>query len=145
MGVDENALKMFAERLESTEEGLEGNRDAALEAAEGIIKYTKGAEKLAEAFKDNEEALAKANEGSWEYYEALSEIHSAAEEMFGLDLSESYIIEHLDDLKKAAEGDEQAIKNLQSTMATDWASSFIEQVEDGESLIEEGVLFNADD
>ena len=39
--------------------------------------------------------------------------------MLGIEVSAEYVEEHLDDLQKATEGNEEAIRNLQKTAAVD--------------------------
>jgi hypothetical protein len=50
--------------------------------------------------------------------------------LLGIEVSTEYAEEHLEDLQKAVDGDEEAIKRLQKTAAVDWAKNFSKGVED---------------
>ena len=142
LGVDSDALESYTKYLQENNEELKNNRDAALDAAKANIKWNNGIENLSDVLSDNKDALLSANKGTWDYYEALGKVSKATSELLGIDVSADYVEEHLEDLKKAVEGDEEAIRNLQKTAAVDWAKSFVNDISDVEekfTYLENGI------
>ena len=139
LGIDPKAMEGYVNNLIESNEAWKDNKEAALASAEAHVRWNKGAKDLAKALEENEDALDESNKGTIDYYEALGKVAKASEELFGLELSTDYVEEHLEDLKKAVEGDEEAIENLQKTMASDWARNFAEDVK---SVSKEFKIFN---
>ena len=130
--------------MQETNENLKDNREAALAAAEANIRWNKGIDNLSSVLSDNANALKKSNKGTWDYYEALGKVKKAASDLLGIEVSTEYVEEHLEDLQKAVDGDEEAIKRLQKTAAVDWAKTFVKGVKDVKDA-EGNVTFNADE
>ena len=130
LGVDEGAFSAYAKTIEETNEAIKGNKDAIIAATTASIKWNDGVEKVSEALEKNKDNLSDLNKGTWDYYESLGEVTKAASEMLGIEVSAEYVEEHLDDLQKATEGNEEAIKNLQKTAAVDWARDFADGLRD---------------
>jgi uncharacterized protein Yka (UPF0111/DUF47 family) len=49
--------------------------------------------------------------------------------MLGVDVSDDYIKNHLDDIKAASEGSTEAMIRLQQTAASDWGKNFVNELE----------------
>lgn len=130
LGVDESAFSAYAEKIEEENEALKNNKDAIIAATTASIKWNDGVEKVSEALEKNKDNLSELNKGTWDYYESLGEVTKAASEMLGIEVSAEYVEEHLDDLQKATEGNEEAIRNLQKTAAVDWARDFADGLRD---------------
>ena len=135
----DDALKKQLEELDTTEEELEtytrlllknnkslnGNVDVAKEMALINIKMNKGVADLSENYEDLSGVLKKGDKDSAEYAKALNEMHGIMENLLniedGAQLSESFYTstKNLDLMKKAAEGDTQAILDLREAAGDD--------------------------
>lgn len=89
------------------------------EAAEDVALYTKkmnqGVKKLADDFEDWSDILKKSDKSSEEYAGAMSDVKDAMSDVLGVSeefLSDDFILENMEDIKKAAEGDAEAIDRL---------------------------------
>ena len=88
--------------------------------AKGIMKMNDAIDDLADNFDNWKDVLKKSTKGSEEYSKALKGTQKAVSNL--LDVSEDYvsddfIVEHLDDIEKAATGDAEAIDNLKAALA----------------------------
>ena len=89
------------------------------EAAEDVALYTKkmnqGIEKLSGNIEDWSSILEESDSSSEEYAEAMSDMKDAMSDVLGVSenfLSDDFILENMEDIKKAAEGDAEAIDRL---------------------------------
>lgn len=130
LGVDTDALSAYASYLEQTNDLLKDNKEAALEAAAANIRWNNNIKKVSDVLSDNADALSESNRGTWEYFEAIGKVQNAVTDLLGIEISTAYVEEHLGDIQKAVEGDEEAIKKLQQTAAVDWAKTFAQNVQD---------------
>lgn len=120
--VDSNAVEGYAETLQDLYPQLEGNTDATMAMAEANIKFSKGFDSLVSAIDDNEEALKDLNSTSWLTQEALAEVGNAYEEMTGVNVSNDFIKEHLNEIKKLADGDISVLEELGEAAARDFVA-----------------------
>lgn len=96
--------------------------------AKGIMKMNDAIDDLADNFDDWKDVLKKSTKGSEEYSKALKGTQKAVSNL--LDVSEDYvsddfIVEHLDDIEKAATGDAEAIDNLKAALAKDIIANIV--------------------
>ena len=133
------SLQSQAETLEISKESLEGyietlmaqnaqlaeNKELALQVAVSNIKFTRGVKNLKSALEDDIEVLTEWNEGAYETYEAASKVQQALEQMFGVKVSSNFVYEHLEKIKKAAEGDIEAIEELGILASKDFVANLI--------------------
>lgn len=147
LNMDEDALKSYVQYIQSANDELKNNEEAALATAEANIKFARGAEKVREALDDNLKVVKKADKATVEYHEALAEIQAAGNEMLGLDLGASFYedAENLKNLEKAANGSEEALAKLQKAAINDWAKDFAEGWHDVKDAFGEGNDFDADE
>ena len=96
------------------------------EAAEEVALYTqkmnKGIEKLASSFEDWNDILKKSDKSSDEYAKAMSGMKDAMSDVLGTSeefIDNDFIIDHLEDIEKAAKGDAEAIDRLKVALAED--------------------------
>ena len=64
-------------------------------------------------------------------------MHEATVEMLGIEVDTTYVKDHLDDIKKAAEGDAKALTKLQKTAAVNWGENFAKGVQSVEEVVDE--------
>ena len=96
--------------------------------AKGIMKMNDAIDDLADNFDDWKDVLKKSTKGSEEYSKALKGTQKAVSNL--LDVSEDYvsddfIVEHLNDIEKAATGDAEAIDNLKAALAKDIIANIV--------------------
>lgn len=94
---------------------LEDNAEAAEDVALYTKKMNQGVDKLASGFKNWSDILKKSDSSSEEYISAMSQMKDAMSDVLGVSeefLSDDFIINNMEDIKLAAEGDAEAINRL---------------------------------
>jgi hypothetical protein len=76
--------------------------------------------KLATAFKDGKNALNNWNDLSLDTWEAVANIQTALEEIFGFKVSGKYVKENLEELSRLASGSTQDLEKLRKAAAEDF-------------------------
>ena len=120
--VDANAVEGYAETLQDLYPELVNNTEATMDMARANIKFSKGFDSLVSALDDNEDALKDLTSTSWLTQEALAEVGNAYEEMTGVNVSNDFIKEHLEEIKKLADGDISVIEELGEAAAHDYVA-----------------------
>lgn len=127
MDVDE--VQKYADYLQEAAEGteelgnqseflsdeLKDNQEAAKDVALYIKKMNKGIEELSEGFEDWSDILEKSDEGSEEYMDAMSNMKHSMSDILGVSedfLSDDFILDNMEDIALAAQGDADAIDRL---------------------------------
>lgn len=108
-------LQDVADESELVSEELETNEEAAEDVARTVTKMNKGIEDLAEGYEDWADILENSDKASQEYNEAMDDMKSAMSNVLGVSedfLSDDFILDNLEDIKLAAEGDAEAIDRL---------------------------------
>ena len=112
-------LSEIAEESEELSDDLATNAEAAADLAIEITRMNKGVESLADGFEDWSDVLKKSSKESQEYSEAMSGVKGALADVLDVSsdlISNDFVIDHLDDIAKAATGDADAIDALRSSM-----------------------------
>ena len=122
LDVDSNAVEGYAETLQDLYPALEGDTEATMAMAKANIKFAEGFDTLVSALDDNEEALKDTTSTSWETQKALAEVGNAYEEMTGVNVSNNFISENLEDIKKLADGDMTVLEELGEAAAKDYVA-----------------------
>ena len=115
-------LMSVSQESELLADSLEENADAGVIVAKTIMRMNDGIDSLADGFKEWAEILKESSRESEEYSEALDGIRTSLSDILNTEedfISEDYIVEHLEDIKKAAEGNEDAIQNLKDALIED--------------------------
>lgn len=120
--VDSDAVEGYAGTLQDLYPQLEGNTEATLAMAKANIKFSKGFDSLVSAIDDNEEALKDLTSTSWLTQEALAEVGDAYEEMTGVHVSNDFIKDNLENIKKLADGDISVLEELGEAAARDYVA-----------------------
>lgn len=128
-GLDVDEVQEYADQLQEVAEesdllsdSLKDNEEAAEDVARATMKMNDGIDKLADGFDDWSDVLKNSDESSEEYCDAMSNMKDAMSDVLGVSeefLSDDFIIENMDDIAKAAEGDAEAIDRLQVAAAND--------------------------
>ena len=125
LGTSESALRSYTEHLMATNEELKEDKLLAEEVAVAAFEFADGVEALGDALDSNYDLLQDWKDGltsSVDAYEAIGQVQDAIEEMFGIRVSENYVSEHLEQLKDLANGDVDALEELQRAAAEDYVA-----------------------
>lgn len=115
-------LMEIAESSDMVSDELADNEEAAEDVAKTTMKLNRGIDKLADGFEDWSDVIENSDESSQEFAEAMSGMKDAMSDILGTSedfISNDFIVEHLEEIEKAATGDEEAIRNLQRALSDD--------------------------
>ena len=128
-GMDPDEVEDYADSLMDAAESSDLLHDSLKdneEAAEDVALYTKkmnqGIEKLSEGFEDWSDVLNNSDKSSEEYSEAMTGMKDAMSDVLGVSedfLSDGFILDNMEDIKLAAEGDAEAIDRLAAAAGKD--------------------------
>lgn len=110
-----DSLMKTAKKSELLSNELENNKEAAEDVALYTMKMNNGIEKLSDNFDGWANVLKKSDSASQEYYDTMVDIKDAMSNVLGVSeefLSDDFIINNLDDIALAANGDAEAIDRL---------------------------------
>lgn len=123
--LDSEELKNYADYLQEAAKNMEGFNDAMSDdeakiVAKGIMKMNDAIDTLADNFKDWLDILQNSTESSEEYADAIINTKDAVADLLDVSsdfVSNDFILEHLDLIKEAATGSEEAIDDLKAALA----------------------------
>ena len=120
----EGALKAYAEEIQNSTEALKDNDEAAVDIALTNVRMNKGIETLQKNWENWEKVLKEGNKNSGEYYEALSQLKKATEDMFGVDVSNQFLTnaKNMQKLKELSEGNVKAFDELHDAAMQDYVA-----------------------
>ena len=123
-GWSEEAIKAYAESLESLNPLLQGNKLAAAQAAQQHLNFAKGAQDATKILEEQADALKKADEGSMEYQEAIAKLTASLNQMFGSKVSANFLKneKNFKNFEKAIKGDTKAIQELRKEISKDFVA-----------------------
>ena len=125
LGVDSDTFDTYAYLLGKTNKELDINTSETAQAALANIRLNKGLEELQKNWKNNLTALSKNERGSLEYAEALGEVKEQLEKMFDVELSPAFIENNLGLINEIANGNVEALDDLQDKMAEDYIANMV--------------------
>lgn len=114
----------FAIENDNVADSLQGNRSEALKVATVNARLNKGLKDLSDNWEDYNDILQSNDKESVEYQQTLSKLRTHLEDILNIDddsLSSGFLesAENLDLMKRAAEGDVDAVEELRAAAATD--------------------------
>lgn len=124
-GLDTEEVEDFADHLMEVNENLEDNPKAARDTAKGLMQMNDAIEDLNENGEEWFDVLENSTEGSEEYSKAIGGLKESLSLLLGVEedaISSDFIVQNLDDIKLAAEGDVEAIDRLQVAFAKDFVA-----------------------
>lgn len=101
------------------DDSVSQDANAAARLAVQITRMNKGVEILSGNFETWNDILKNSTKGSQEYFNALTKTRSALSNVLDVEeefISDDFVTSHLDEIAKAAKGDEKAIDSLRSSM-----------------------------
>lgn len=136
-GFDPESVIDFGEALEEVIDDFDGADKVAKKLALENQKLNKGIQTLADNWDDWGEALKDST--SPKYYEALTGIQDAMEDMFGIKPDASFIQDNLEMIQKLAQGDITVLDDLQKAMAQDYITNIVINDEEAQAKMD-GIL-----
>ena len=141
-GIDEEAYSAYVDTLQDISENLEENEDMARRIATANLKQSKTIETLASDYEEYGDILKKGDKSNIKYAEGMNKIRSSVEDLFGKQISDDFITEHLEDIEKLAKGDLTVFDEL-AKAATEDIIVDIAGVTDAEQLSGEFANLNS--
>ena len=127
----QNYAKHLAEVAKSSDElsdTLAEDAQAAADLAVEITRMNKGIDSLADGFENWSDILNNSSKTSYEYAEAMLGIKSSLADVLDIEsdmLSNEFVKKHLNEIEKAAQGDEKAIDDLRAALDEDIIQNII--------------------
>ena len=125
-GIDLDKLKEYsdylqeiAEQNEYLDDALQHQDEAANKVAKSITKLNNGIQSLSKNWKSWGDILKNSSQESDQYKDALDKTKDALSEMFDISsdyISNQFVADHLKEIQDAANGSEEAISQLQSSL-----------------------------
>ena len=136
-GFDPESIIDFGEALEGVIDDFDGADKVAKKLALENKKLNKGIQTLVDNWDDWEEALKDST--SPQYYEALTGIQNAMEDMFGIKPDMSFIQDNLEMIQQLAQGDITVLDDLQKAMVKDYITDIVINDEEAQARMN-GIL-----
>jgi hypothetical protein len=157
-GFTAEGIAAITSALQSENAALANNNELAEENALIAARVSDSTDKLNNDLSDEFELISSLNDGtdqsakySKEYSNAIAKVTDAVSEMVGVDVDSDFVLEHLDDIEKAADGDVDALAELTyaagQTLPSTWAdasASSIEKLQAAAADVENGFQLEAD-
>ena len=118
--VDEGTFDTYTEGLADLNKELDKNENLTKQIALNNLKISKGLTTLTKSWDDNFEIIKRGNKASLEYAEAIGEVKTAFEEMFGVKPSTEYIEQYSNEINEMANGNLDSLQKLQDALAEDY-------------------------
>ena len=118
--VDEGTFDTYTEGLADLNKELDENENLTKQIALNNLKISKGLTTLTKSWDDNFEIIKRGNKASLEYAEAIGEVKTAFEEMFGVKPSTEYIEQYSNEINEMANGNLDSLQKLQDALAEDY-------------------------
>lgn len=118
-GLDTAEVEDYAEAIIESNKALEDYPQVAKAAAAQAMRMNKGLDELQESFEDNKKAITNNNKATPEYVKAMKNMKDSVSDVINAEaeLSDDFIVEHMEDVEKAANGDVEAIERLKAAAA----------------------------
>lgn len=121
----ESALRSYTEHLMATNKELANDKLLAEQVAVASFQFADGVEALGKAMDSNYDLLQDWRKGltsSVEVYKVIGEMQDALEQMFNIRVSDDFIKDNFERLKDLANGNVDALEQLQEAAAEDYVA-----------------------
>lgn len=115
-------LSVVSKDAKELSNNLKYDADASVVVAQSVMRMNRGVESLSDNFKDWNDIMKKSTKSSKEYSDAINKMRSSVADVLDVEedaVSNDFLEKHLDDIKKAATGNEKAIDALRDAYADD--------------------------
>lgn len=109
---------------------LDSFNDTTEDVTTDLIRTQKGLDSLSESFEENYDILKNGDATTLEYAEALTETKDAMADVLNVsseDLSNNFILDNLDEIKRLVDGDVEALDNLRVAAGQDYVLSLYQE------------------
>lgn len=141
LGIDQEEFDAYTEAVEDLTEQYELSDEMVQRIAKDNLKLQKTVDTLASDWEEYGDVLKSGDKTNIKYAQGMGKIRESVEDMFGTDISDDFIQEHLEDIQKLAEGDLTVFDELQKAAAEDILVD-IQGVTDAEQLSGEFAALN---
>lgn len=127
-----DTLQEMNKGADKTDATLDDFQDQAEAVALSIIRMNKAIETLSKNFETNREIIEEGNEADYEYVKALAEVKEATEDILGVEVSNDFVKEHLEELQSLVDGNVDALDQLRVEAAKDIVANLVVDIDDAE-------------
>ena len=126
LNIDTDVFEEYVDTLQDMNKGadkvnatLDEYQDQAEAVALSIVKMNKAIETLNKNFEENRKIIEDGNEADYEYVKALAEVKQATEDILGIEVSNNFVKENLEQIQQLVDGDVDALDRLRIAAAQD--------------------------
>jgi TP901 family phage tail tape measure protein len=119
-----------SDEAKKARKSLDSFNDTTEDVTTDLIRTQKGLDSLSESFEENYDILKNGDATTLEYAEALTETKDAMADVLNVsseDLSNNFILDNLDEIKKLVDGDVEALDNLRVAAGQDYVLSLYQE------------------
>lgn len=112
-----------SDEAKKARKSLDSFNDTTEDVTTDLIRTQKGLDSLSESFEENYDILKNGDATTLEYAEALTETKDAMADVLNVsseDLSNNFILDNLDEIKRLVDGDVEALDNLRVAAGQDY-------------------------
>ena len=141
LGINQEEFEEYADAVEDLTEQYELSDEMVQRIAKDNLKLQKTINTLTSDWEEYGDVLKSGDKTNIKYAQGMGKIRESVEDMFGIDISDDFIQEHLEDIQKLAEGDLTVFDEL-AKAATEDIIVDIQGVTDAEQLSGEFAALN---
>lgn len=119
-----------SDEAKKARKSLDSFNDTTEDVTTDLIRTQKGLDSLSESFEENYDILKNGDATTLEYAEALTETKDAMADVLNVsseDLSNNFILDNLDEIKRLVDGDVEALDNLRVAAGQDYVLSLYQE------------------
>ena len=141
LGINQEEFEEYADAVEDLTEQYELSDEMVQRIAKDNLKLQKTINTLTSDWEEYGDVLKSGDKTNIKYAQGMGKIRESVEDMFGIDISDDFIQEHLEEIQQLAEGDLTVFDELQKA-ATEDIIVDIQGVTDAEQLSGEFAALN---
>lgn len=123
LGINQEEFEEYADAVEDLTEQYELSDEMIQRIAKDNLKLQKTVNTLASNWEEYGDVLKSGDKTNIKYAQGMSKMRESVEDMFGIDISDDFIQEHLEEIQQLAEGDLTVFDELQIAAAKDYIAS----------------------
>ena len=119
-----------SDEAKKARKSLDSFNDTTEDVTTDLIRTQKGLDSLSESFEENYDILKNGDATTLEYAEALTETKDAMADVLNVsseDLSNNFILDNLDEIKRLVDGDVEALDNLRVAAGQDYVLNLYQE------------------
>lgn len=119
LGINQEEFDSYTEAVKNLTEQYELSDEMVQRISKDNLKLQKTIDTLTSDWEEYGNVLKSGDKNNIKYAQGMGKIRESVEDMFGTDISDDFIQEHLDDIQKLAEGDLTVFDELQKAATQD--------------------------